>query len=201
MNEKELENLTNYGISVETINKIMNHLMCYLTKDVYDKVLFIHEIFSYAGFSDEQIDILIRQNISILDKKKFEIVKMACILENTGLVDEMFAKSYIKRILNYKRIFMRDLIIKKSNRETYPNGNSLARFLLSHDYKAYSSVYQIDIYQTTKSQANSDEELEWVLNKCLTYNGKPITVDECINRSALIFYNKYKEKKMQGKKL
>lgn len=199
MNEKELENLTNYGISVETINKISNHIIHYLTKDVYKKVLFIHEVFGFAGLSYEQIDILLQQNISILDKDDFEIIKIACVLENTGLADEMFIKSYKKHVLNYKRIFMRDFVIKESGKGAYSKRNSVARFLLEPDYKAYSGVHQFDVYEVIKNQVDSDKELEWLLNKSLMYNGKHITVDECINRLALIFYNKYKEKRCKAK--
>lgn len=177
----------------ETINKVLIFSGENEKIDVLKKVKFIFSIMNYAGVSDEQLEKILNSKISILSKEDIEIIKAACILNKTGLIDEIFCKnSILKNALNYKRIFMRHFVAEKSGR--YLNKSSIL-FLTEPDKEAYGScLFDRDVIKILNVSISSDEELERELNNHMSYNNNmPITVDKCINLLSIRFLNKYKE--------
>ena len=94
---------------------------------------------------------------------------------------------------------MRNIIAQRSGRY----GKSLSpNILICEDSIAYGSKYNFyeDIFRVLNARVDTDEELESILNKYLMFNGEHVTVDEYINKLAVIFFNKYKKKEIKRKK-
>lgn len=173
----------------DTINAILKYDSIHNTNSI--KIINdIYDIFNFIGLNNDYIEVLIRKNISILDCSKSELVKIAYVLQEVNLNDEIFSKYTIASgITNYKRVFMRDFVSKMSGRYEKYHG---VDFLTASDSIAYSFKYNLnkncDVLQKGIS---CDEELENALNKSLKYDGKHITVDEYLNKKAISFYIKF----------
>lgn len=189
-----IDYLESKNMDNSTINIILNFLKN-KTNDfnVIKPLEDIYGIFSYVGFSNEQIEMFITKNTSVLGLPKIEIIKIAYVLHNTGFIEEMFDNQLVVGGLkNYKRIFMRDLIAKKTGR--YNNTKSL-KFLTFSDSSAYGGEFKfdVDVFNIFWVRISSDAELESLLNKSLLSDNKHISVNDYINKKSLLFYNKYLE--------
>lgn len=174
----------------DTINAILNHCNHHNDVDIIKVINDIYDIFSFVGLSNDYIEVLIKKNISILDCSKSELLKIAYILQEVNLNDEIFSKSTIASgITNYKRVFMRNFVAKISGRYEKYNG---VDFLTASDSCAYGLKYNFNKNcDVLEKGILSDEELENALNKQLKYDGKTITVDEYLNKKAISFYIKF----------
>lgn len=194
-----VEFLESKGMSSDGINKIIKFVMNKKEDINYVELLIkIYEIMNYAGLTDEQIELLICNNINILEMEYSEIIKIAYILQDIGLVEEIFEKRsvYQKAMTNYKKLFIRNFVAKHGGR--YLRTNSPA-FLTDSDLNAYGEKYGLCVtaYQIFHKNIFSDEEAEKEINKILnikTSNGKEekrVTVDEFINVKSKIFYSTF----------
>ena len=180
----------------DTINAILKYISNH-NIDVVEKINSIYDIFDFVGLSNEYIEVLIRKTIGILDCSKSELVKIAYVLNEVNLNDEIFSKvSIANGIINYKRVFMRDLISKLSGRFKTHKG---VDFLTVGDNYAYGSKYNLNkSCDVLQKGIYCDEALENVLSKYLKFDGNNVTVDEYLDKMATRFYLKfllYKNKK------
>lgn len=170
------------------VTKVANYLGTIKEIDIEKSLDFIYNIFNYIGISDEQIENILFLRTGILALKQEEIVKIAYVLQYTGLINELLSKpSYIKSINNYKRIFMRHTALLNNNgyNNKYSPGIS---FLTVRGNDAYVRFYIPNFFGES---VMSDERLEEILNSMLKIGDKPVSVDEYINKNAWRFYNKY----------
>lgn len=199
MNNNELiDYLKSRGMSNETIARVLFYCRNNENINYADKIEFIFNILNYAGISDEQIEFILNINTAIIDKTNSDIIKNAAVLHNTGMIDEIFSKErFGSKWSRYKRIFMRNIIAERSGR--YQRSLS-PEILVCEDLIAYNKLrFYEDIIKVLNARIDSDEELENELNKYLTYNGEHVTVDEYINKLAVIFFNKYKKREIKRK--
>lgn len=191
-----IEYLKEKGIKDETINKILIFYGENENIDILKKIKFLFNIMNYAGVSNEQLDNLLYLKTSILNKDNDEIIKTASILNETGMIDELFSKnSTCKNVIQYKRIFMRNFIAERSGRY---NRKVSASFLTCSESDAYGTyLFDLDIKRVLNMSILNDNSLEQVLNSCMTYNGVHITVDDYITKSSIKFYKKYKERQLK----
>lgn len=169
--------------------------------DVLDYCIRIYEILNYIGLNDEQVEKFIINNLNIFQTPIEELYKIAFVLKEVNLNDEIFANDYsARRITNYKRLFLRDFIYKRSGRTE--KRNAIAPLIVS-DSEAYER-YGLGraSYYVIGYNASSDEEVEITLNKILKLNEEPITVEDYIERSTKLFYLKFSRdmKKKKGSK-
>lgn len=194
-----VEFLESKGMSSDGINRILRYVFNRKEDVNYLELLNkIYEIMNYAGLNDDQIEILICNNINILELEYSEIVKIAYILQDIGLVDEIFEKRsvYQKAMTNYKKMFIRNFIAKHGGR--YLKTNSPA-FLTDSDLNTYGEKYGLCVsaYQIFHKNIFSDEEAEKELNKILCIKNinnteqKNVTVDDFINNKSKIFYSTF----------
>lgn len=158
--------------------------------DVLDLCKRIYGLFGYIGFNEEQIECFIVNNLNVFLKGKDEINKIAFVLKEVDAIDEIFNGGYFaSKTTNYKRLFMRDFISKKSGR--YERGKGIAP-LVVHDRDAYERYnMKVAAYRALGQDIGCDEELEEFLDKVLMVNGEHITVEDYIDRSSKRFYIKY----------
>ena len=177
MKNNELINLLEEKyMADDTINVVLKYVMVHDNSDIIKTINNIYDIFSYAGLNNDQIELLIKKNVRILNSSKSEMLKLACVLQEVNLNDEIFSKpTIVSGITNYKRVFMRDFISKISEKRAYRKG---VDFLTTSD-----NVIQRGIF--------CDEDLEAALNKHLKFKGKPISVEEYLNKMAVNFYIKF----------
>lgn len=186
-----LDYINSLGMSNDTINKIIKYdSLSKDSVDLDDKLKNIYDILGFAGFSNEEIERIISSNVSILDFSMSELCKLAAVLENVDFKNDLIEKKSISRcIINYKRVFIRNLVMQK-NIDEHTFGNSA---LVDTDYNVYGTKYKLSIscYKTFGVYCNSDDELEQVLDNKLVINGKHYSVDECIKLQSSIFYRRY----------
>lgn len=153
-----------------------------------EKLDFIFSIFNYVGIENEQVEKILSIRTVILTLEPKEIVKIAYVLQYTGLIEEFLSKpSYIKSINNYKRIFMRHTALLNNNgyNNKYSPGIS---FLTVRGNDAYVRFYIPNFFGES---VMSDERLEEILNSMLKIGDKPVSVDEYIDINAKQFYHRY----------
>lgn len=198
-NNELIDYLKSKGMSNETIARVLFYCKKNDNVDYTNKIKFVFDILNYAGVSDEQMEFILNKNTAIIDRSNGEIIKIAAVLYNTNMIDEIFSKERAgNKFFRYKRIFMRNIIAERSGRY----GKSLSpNILICEDSIAYGSKYNFyeDIFRVLNARVDTDEELESILNKYLMFNGEHVTVDEYINKLAVIFFNKYKKKEIKTK--
>lgn len=191
MKNNELINLLEEKyMADDTINVVLKYVMVHDNTDIIKTINNIYDIFSYAGLNNDQIELLIKKNVRILNSSKSEMLKLACVLQEVNLNDEIFSKpTIVSGITNYKRVFMRDFISKISEKRAYRKG---VDFLTTSDNMAYSSKYNLnECCDVIQRGIFCDEDLEAALNKHLKFKGKPISVEEYLNKMAVNFYIKF----------
>lgn len=199
MNNNELiDYLKDKGMSNETIARVLFYCRNKENMNYYDKIKFIFNILGYAGLTDDQIGLVLNINPAIVDRSNSDIVKNAAVLSGTGMIDEIFSKERsASRYLRYKRIFMRNIIAERSTRYSKSLSPDV---LVCEDTVTYGKLkFYEDVYNVLNARVNSDAELEDVLNKSLMINGQHVTVDEYINKLAVMFFNKYKMREIKRK--
>ena len=201
INEK-VEELVNYlyekGMSQDGYLRVANWQEAHKSYNVLEFCQKTYNIFEYIGMNEEQIERFIVKNLNIFLKPIEEVYKLAFVLKEVGAIDEIFESDYFSgKVTNYKRLFMRDFISKKSGK--YERGNGIAPLLVG-DKAAYDRYkMHIAAFHAFGTSVDSDVELENALNKILRLNGNDITVDEYLERSAKLFYTKYLRENKFGK--
>ena len=197
-NNELIDYLKSRGMSNETIARVLCYCRNNENINYADKIEFIFNILNYAGISDEQIEFILNINTAIVDKTNSDIIKNAAVLHNTGMIDEIFSKERSgSKWSRYKRIFMRNIIAERSGR--YQRSLS-PEILVCEDLIAYNKLkFCEDVRKVLNKRIDSDEELESVLDKSLMYNGRHVTVDEYINKLAVVFFNEYKKREFKRK--
>lgn len=197
----ELEDfLLEKNMSQEGYVKVTNIQKKFRNYDILSYCEEIYGLFEFIGLNEEQIEAFIVKNPNIFIGNKDVIRKIAYVLKEVNANDEFFGSSnFVGRITNYKRLFMRDLVCKRGGK--YDRGNGVS-ILVVHDKEAYSRYHlSIAAYNVFKKDINSDEELEYELNRSLLSNQEHITVEEFIDKYSKLLYLKYFNKKyFDGKK-
>lgn len=189
--EELIELLESKSMDNGTINEILKFSGRNPKVDIKKTLAFIYGIFSYIGLSDEQIELLLFKYVNILKKPQFEVVKIAYVLHNIGLSDEIFsAPSTIYGICNYKKAFIRNILASYGDKRGGIK-NSVS-FLVCDEKTAYTT-YGLSscALRTFDVLATHDNEVEAILNTMLKICDEPVSVDEYISKKAMLFYNKY----------
>lgn len=194
MGYKELiEYFENKGISEYAIKEILEWLVKHDKKDkinIISQIDYLYDIFSFVGLNNEQIELFIVKNTSVLKKEKGELNKIAFVLKYTDVIDKIF-KLRVNGLANYKRVFVRDYIIKHARKDYYSSAG--LGVLTCYETQAYGSVYNLDYFVNCLFQEHSfsDLETESHINKRLTINGKRISVDDYITLHSKLLYARY----------
>ncbi len=190
MNEK-LSYIESLGMDDETIDKILRYDSLYNNDiDLDDRLKNIYELLGFAKLTSKEIERIIYNNISILDFSNSELCKLAAVLENVNFNNDIIEKKTFSRgLTNYKRIFIRNLVLELSG-DKNGYGNIV---LIEEDYKAYGSKHNLSLVcsRLLKQSCNSDEELEKTLDGKLLIGDKHCSVDDYIKILSSLFYNKY----------
>ncbi len=190
MNNK-LSYIKSLGMDNETIERILKYDSLY-NNDVNldDRLKNIYELLGFAKLTNKEIEKIIYNNISILDFSNSELCKLAAVLENVNFNNDIIEKKTFSRgLINYKRVFIRNLVLELSGKKN-SYGNTV---LTESDYSAYGTKHNLSLVcsQSLKQSCDSDEELEEVLDKKLIIGDKRYSVDDYIKILASLFYNKY----------
>ena len=110
-------------------------------------------------------------------------------LKNNFNNDIIEKKTFSKGLVNYKRIFIRNLVLEASGKKNV-YGNTV---LTEPDYSAYGTKHNLSLVcsQSLKQSCDSDEELEEALDGKLIIGDKHYSVDDYIKILSSLFYNKY----------
>ena len=190
MNEK-LSYIESLGMDDETIDKILRYDSLYNNDiDLDDRLKNIYELLGFAKLTSKEIERIIYNNISILDFSNSELCKLATVLENVNFNNDIIEKkTFSKGLVNYKRIFIRNLVLEASGKKN-EYGNTV---LIEDDYHAYGTKHNLSLVcsRLLKQSCNSDEELEKTLDGKLLIGDKHCSVDDYIKILSSLFYNKY----------
>lgn len=198
MNEK-LKYIKSLGMSDETIRKVLRYDSLYDNDiELDDRLKNIYELLGFARLTNEEIEKIIYNNISILDFSKNELCKLAFVLEGVNFNNDIIEnKSFAAGLINYKRIFIRNLVLELSGKKnTYSNS-----VLKENEYDTYGTKHNFSLScsELFKKICCSDEEVEKNLDGKLLIGNNRYSVDDYIQISASLFYNKYlKSKKNSG---
>lgn len=190
--EKVIEFMEEKHISNEVINKILMHDSFFNNEiDLLERIEDIYELLGFAGLTNSDIEKIISKNISILDFSKAELCKLASVLKTINISGEITDHNAIASgIINYKRVFMRNLVVNQTGNSILLSGFS---FLTASDYNIYGNMYKLSkaCFELFNVWCSSDEELEQCLNNRLKINNKLCTVDDYIKIQSSIFYRRY----------
>lgn len=202
VNSKEIDFMGKKDMSNETINKILRYDSYHVNEtDLLERLTNIYELLGFIGLSNYDIEKIIFLNQSILDFSVAELCKLAAVLEGININNEITDSNTLARgIVNYKRVFMRNLVATQAGRDTYRNGLS---FLTSSDNQTYGGKYSLsgNVFSIFKTYCESDEELEQLLNHNLKIKDNYYSVDDYIKIQSSIFYRRYlqNKKNIEGK--
>ena len=189
MNDK-LSYIESLGMDNETIERILKYDSLYNNDtDLDDRLKNIYELLGFAKLTNKEIEKIIYNNISILDFSNSELCKLAAVLENVNFNNDIIEKkTFSKGLANYKRIFIRNLVLQASGKKN-AYGNKV---LTEPDYSAYGTKHNLSLVcsQSLKQSCDSDE-LEEILDGKLIIGDKRYSVDDYIKILASLFYNKY----------
>ena len=190
MNEK-LSYIKSLGMDDETIEKILRYdSLDNNDIDLDDRLKNIYELLGFAKLTNKEIEKIIYRNISILDFSNSELCKLAAVLENVNFNNDIIEKKTFSRgLINYKRVFIRNLVLELSGKKN-SYGNTV---LTEDDYSAYGARHKLSsvCLQSLKQSCSSDEELEGALDEKLLVGDKRYSVDDYIKILSSLFYNKY----------
>lgn len=189
--DEKLSYIKSLGMDDETIEKILRHdSLDNNDIDLDDRLKKIYELLGFAKLTNKEIEKIIYNNLSILDFSNSELCKLAAVLENVNFNNDIIEKkTFSKGLVNYKRIFIRNLVLEASGKKNV-YGNTV---LTEPDYSAYGTKYNLSLvcFQSLKQSCDSDEELEEALNGKLIIGDKRYSVDDYIKILSSLFYNKY----------
>ena len=189
--DEKLSYIKSLGMNDETIEKILRYDSLYNNDvDLDDRLKNIYELLGFAKLTNKEIEKIIYNNLSILDFSNSELCKLAAVLENVNFNNDIIEKkTFSKGLVNYKRVFMRNLVLELSGKKS-SYGNIA---LTEPDYGAYGIRYNLSLvcFQSLKQSCDSDEELEEALNGKLIIGDKRYSVDDYIKILSSLFYNKY----------
>lgn len=190
MNDK-LSYIKSLGMNDETIAKILRYdSLDNNDIDLDDRLKKIYELLGFAKLTSKEIEKIIYNNLSILDFSNSELCKLAAVLENVNFNNDIIEKkTFSKGLVNYKRIFIRNLVLEASGKKNV-YGNTV---LTEPDYSAYGTKHNLSLVcsQSLKQSCDSDEELEEALDGKLIIGDKHYSVDDYIKILSSLFYNKY----------
>lgn len=189
--DEKLSYIKSLGMNDETIEKILRYdSLDNNDIDLDDRLKNIYELLGFAKLTNKEIEKIIYNNLSILDFSNSELCKLAAVLENINFNNDIIEKkTFSKGLVNYKRIFIRNLVLEASGKKNV-YGNTV---LTEPDYSAYGTKYNLSLvcFQSLKQSCDSDEELEEALNGKLIIGDKRYSVDDYIKILSSLFYNKY----------
>lgn len=189
--DEKLSYIKSLGMNDETIAKILRYdSLDNNDIDLDDRLKKIYELLGFAKLTSKEIEKIIYNNLSILDFSNSELCKLAAVLENINFNNDIIEKkTFSKGLVNYKRIFIRNLVLEASGKKNV-YGNIV---LTEPDYSAYGTKYNLSLvcFQSLKQSCDSDEELEEALNGKLIIGDKRYSVDDYIKILSSLFYNKY----------
>ena len=189
--DEKLSYIKSLGMNDETIAKILRYdSLDNNDIDLDDRLKKIYELLGFAKLTSKEIEKIIYNNISILDFSNSELCKLAAVLENVNFNNDIIEKkTFSKGLVNYKRIFIRNLVLEASGKKNV-YGNTV---LTEPDYSAYGTKHNLSLVclQSLKQSCDSDEELEEDLDGKLIIGDKHYSVDDYIKILASLFYNKY----------
>lgn len=189
--DEKLSYIKSLGMNDETIAKILRYdSLDNNDIDLDDRLKKIYELLGFAKLTNKEIEKIIYNNLSILDFSNSELCKLAAVLENVNFNNDIIEKkTFSKGLVNYKRIFIRNLVLEASGKKNV-YGNTV---LTEPDYSAYGTKHNLSLVclQSLKQSCDSDEELEEVLDGKLIIGDKHYSVDDYIKILSSLFYNKY----------
>lgn len=189
--DEKLSYIKSLGMNDETIAKILRYdSLDNNDIDLDDRLKKIYELLGFAKLTNKEIEKIIYNNLSILDFSNSELCKLAAVLENVNFNNDIIEKkTFSKGLVNYKRIFIRNLVLEASGKKNV-YGNTV---LTEPDYSAYGTKHNLSLVcsQSLKQSCDSDEELEEALNGKLIIGDKHYSVDDYIKILSSLFYNKY----------
>ena len=189
--DEKLSYIKSLGMNDETIEKILRYdSLDNNDIDLDDRLKKIYELLGFAKLTNKEIEKIIYNNLSILDFSNSELCKLAAVLENINFNNDIIEKkTFSKGLVNYKRIFIRNLVLEASGKKNV-YGNTV---LTEPDYSAYGTKHNLSLVclQSLKQSCDSDEELEEALNGKLIIGDKRYSVDDYIKILSSLFYNKY----------
>ena len=189
--DEKLSYIKSLGMNDETIAKILRYdSLDNNDIDLDDRLKKIYELLGFAKLTNKEIEKIIYNNLSILDFSNRELCKLAAVLENVNFNNDIIEKkTFSKGLVNYKRIFIRNLVLEASGKKNV-YGNTV---LTEPDYSAYGTKHNLSLVcsQSLKQSCDSDEELEEALDGKLIIGDKHYSVDDYIKILSSLFYNKY----------
>ena len=189
--DEKLSYIKSLGMNDETIAKILKYdSLDNNDIDLDDRLKKIYELLGFAKLTNKEIEKIIYNNLSILDFSNSELCKLAAVLENVNFNNDIIEKkTFSKGLVNYKRIFIRNLVLEASGKKNV-YGNTV---LTEPDYSAYGTKHNLSLVcsQSLKQSCDSDEELEEALDGKLIIGDKHYSVDDYIKILSSLFYNKY----------
>ena len=189
--DEKLSYIKSLGMNDETIAKILRYdSLDNNDIDLDDRLKKIYEVLGFAKLTNKEIEKIIYNNLSILDFSNSELCKLAAVLENVNFNNDIIEKkTFSKGLVNYKRIFIRNLVLEASGKKNV-YGNTV---LTEPDYSAYGTKHNLSLVcsQSLKQSCDSDEELEEALDGKLIIGDKHYSVDDYIKILSSLFYNKY----------
>lgn len=189
--DEKLSYIKSLGMNDETIAKILRYdSLDNNDIDLDDRLKKIYELLGFAKLTNKEIEKIIYNNLSILDFSNSELCKLAAVLENVNFNNDIIEKkTFSKGLVNYKRIFIRNLVLEASGKKNV-YGNTV---LTEPDYSAYGTKHNLSLVclQSLKQSCDSDEELEEALDGKLIIGDKHYSVDDYIKILSSLFYNKY----------
>ena len=189
--DEKLSYIKSLGMNDETIAKILRYdSLDNNDIDLDDRLKKIYELLGFAKLTNKEIEKIIYNNLSILDFSNSELCKLAAVLENVNFNNDIIEKkTFSKGLVNYKRIFIRNLVLEASGKKNV-YGNTV---LTEPDYSAYGTQHNLSLVcsQSLKQSCDSDEELEEALDGKLIIGDKHYSVDDYIKILSSLFYNKY----------
>ena len=189
--DEKLSYIKSLGMNDETIAKILRYdSLDNNDIDLDDRLKKIYELLGFAKLTNKEIEKIIYNNLSILDFSNSELCKLAAVLENVNFNNDIIEKkTFSKGLVNYKRIFIRNLVLEASGKKNV-YGNTV---LTEPDYSAYGTKHNLSLVcsQSLKQSCDSDEELEEALDGKLIIGDKHYSVDDYIKILSSLFYNEY----------
>lgn len=187
--DEKLSYIKSLGMNDETIAKILRYdSLDNNDIDLDDRLKKIYELLGFAKLTNKEIEKIIYNNLSILDFSNSELCKLAAVLENVNFNNDIIEKkTFSKGLVNYKRIFIRNLVLEASGKKNV-YGNTV---LTEPDYSAYGTKHNLSLVCSQSLSCDSDEELEEALDGKLIIGDKHYSVDDYIKILSSLFYNKY----------
>ena len=117
--DEKLSYIKSLGMNDETIAKILRYdSLDNNDIDLDDRLKKIYELLGFAKLTNKEIEKIIYNNLSILDFSNSELCKLAAVLENVTFNNDIIEKkTFSKGLVNYKRIFIRNLVLEASGKK------------------------------------------------------------------------------------